>query len=636
METNKRFQTNKTILIILVSLLSTLSVLGLTQIFHPIRAHAATIDVASGTDSVAEDSNCRLSEAIENINDQAVTNADCIAGDGIDDTIILPAGTITLSTDLPDINQPLSIEGQGIEDSIIDSDGTNGGFTFNNLGVSSISGSVDGLSLINPGDNSKYAIYASGYSISITNMEVYSENPSYVSSQIIYINGGGFSSASVNISDIYVHDLVTTSAIIGVAAKSGETLNDIVIKNNTFSDVEMSQGFAIGLTTFNDGGDVEGYIDNNTFQNIDFSVNGALIAATPNSFSGDGRVNAVVRNNTIKYTIQPSATFAMISPVGIAGAGYTSDSSIEAQNNIFTANTTGDKVALVCNEFAYGGDGTEITSITSLGGNITDDNTCSSYFTDSTDMNNVSNIASTLGNLGDYGGSVPTIPILSDSPAIDAGVVIAGLITDARGITRPKCVTYDSGSYEYDGTCPVISDLQTLSYIEPVKGKLVTLSLPTTVTNASVSAIDPTTIPSDGTLNYPAGLTTFQFDTTQGNTETITLYYDLPGEPSDFQARKYNTTDKTFTDIYDASITRTTYQGNSVLALSYDITDGGILDQDNEANGTIVDPVGLATTEGLADTGIDTSYVALMAVGSLIAVGLVGLKQKLIKITAKK
>ena len=163
---------------------------------------------------------------------------------------------------------------------------------------------------------------------------------------------------------------------------------------------------------------------------------------------------------------------------------------------------------------------------------------------------------------------------------------------------------------------------QKLSYTDSKTGKLVTLSLPTTVTNASVSAIDPTTIPSDGTLNQPAGLTSFQFDTTQGNTETITLYYDLPGEPSDYQARKYNTTDKAFTDIDNASITRTTYQGSSVLALTYDITDGGVLDQDNEANGTIVDPVGLATATNdseLSDTGQNTILLTLSSITLIIA-----------------
>ena len=586
-------------------------------VFSTHTVEAATFNVADGIDSVVEDSSCSLSEAIGNINDQAVTNADCTAGDGVDDTIVLPSGTITLSGDLPTITESISIEGQGMGVSIVDSAGVNGGFTFNNQGVVPIVASVDGLSLINPGDDSKYAILSSGFSISITKLEVYSENPSYVTSRVISITSGGLNSVAINISETYIHDLVTTSAIIGVASESGETLSDVVIKSNTFHDIIMPQGFAVGITTFNSGGDVEGYIDNNTFQDIDFTISGALIAATPNSFTGNGSVHAVVRNNTVKYTIQPSVNFAMISAVGIAGAGHISDSSVDAQNNLLTANTTGTRLSQACSEFGVGAGGTENTSITSLGGNLSDDNTCSPYFNHSTDQNNVSNLASTLGTLGNYGGSVPTIPLLTGSPAIDAGVTVAGLTTDARGVTRPKCSAYDSGAYEYNGTCPAANTSSggrlILTYPDPIKGKTVTLSLPDTVTNASVSAVNPSSVATDGTLNYPAGLTSFQFDTTLGNTETVTLYYDLPGDASDYQARKYNTTNQTFTDIDNASIIRTTYQGSSVLTLTYDITDGGVLDQDNEANGTIVDPVGLATTDGLADTGQNTQAIFAIA-----------------------
>ena len=183
-------------------------------------------------------------------------------------------------------------------------------------------------------------------------------------------------------------------------------------------------------------------------------------------------------------------------------------------------------------------------------------------------------------------------------------------------------VTYDDSVCGNNSNSNSTANKQALTYPEPVKGKTVTLSLPDTVTNASVSAVNPSSVATDGTLNYPAGLTSFQFDTTLGNTETVTLYYDLPGDASDYQARKYNTTNQTFTDIDNASIIRTTYQGSSVLALTYDITDGGVLDQDNEANGTIVDPVGLATATNdseLSDTGQNTILLTLSSITLIIA-----------------
>lgn len=87
------------------------------------RAHAATLNVASGTDETTNNSSCSLSEAIQNINDQPVqTNSDCIVGDGTNDTINLPAGTINLSDDLPTITKPITIQGQGMGVSIVDGD----------------------------------------------------------------------------------------------------------------------------------------------------------------------------------------------------------------------------------------------------------------------------------------------------------------------------------------------------------------------------------------------------------------------------------------------------------------------------------------------------------------------------------
>jgi hypothetical protein len=86
---------------------------------------AATINVVAGTDGIEENNQCQLSEAIQNINDQAQTNDDCPAGDGNDDTINLPAGTITLSADLPEITQSVTIQGQGMGQTTISGDSGN-------------------------------------------------------------------------------------------------------------------------------------------------------------------------------------------------------------------------------------------------------------------------------------------------------------------------------------------------------------------------------------------------------------------------------------------------------------------------------------------------------------------------------
>ena len=90
------------------------------------KANAATISVVAGTDNVAVDSSCTLSEAIQNINDQLPTNSDCAAGDGNSDTINLPGGTITLNGPLPNITRSTKIVGQGIVGTTINGNGFTG------------------------------------------------------------------------------------------------------------------------------------------------------------------------------------------------------------------------------------------------------------------------------------------------------------------------------------------------------------------------------------------------------------------------------------------------------------------------------------------------------------------------------
>ena len=62
--------------------------------------HAATIDVTTFEDVVADDGACALREAIGAVNAQAASGAlvgECVAGDGNDDTIVLAAGSYYLT-----------------------------------------------------------------------------------------------------------------------------------------------------------------------------------------------------------------------------------------------------------------------------------------------------------------------------------------------------------------------------------------------------------------------------------------------------------------------------------------------------------------------------------------------------------
>ncbi|QQS27238.1 leucine-rich repeat protein [bacterium] len=163
---------------------------------------------------------------------------------------------------------------------------------------------------------------------------------------------------------------------------------------------------------------------------------------------------------------------------------------------------------------------------------------------------------------------------------------------------------YTANSNNEDNTLSTPLSNSTTSY----------LVLPDDVTNPSFTTTPTNTIPSDTAYSFPTSLVSFQFDTTPGSTKAITLYFDLPGNPSDYTARKYDTNNHSFSTIASATITRETYNNKSLLKLTYNITDGDNLDQDHTVNGTIIDPVGLATnTVGAPQTGVgrwESSWVA--------------------------
>jgi hypothetical protein len=108
---------------------------------------------------------------------------------------------------------------------------------------------------------------------------------------------------------------------------------------------------------------------------------------------------------------------------------------------------------------SFGGSGTVNTIISSGGGNLTDDSSCSTYFTQTSDKTNLGTLNSSLGALSNNGGFVPTIPLLANSPAIDSGVTVAGMTQDARLAARPQGEAFDSGAYESPFSRPATTTL---------------------------------------------------------------------------------------------------------------------------------------------------------------------------------
>ena len=429
------------------------------------------------------------------------------------------------------------------------------------------------------------------------------------------------------LSNINIHDMDIDASdiahIIDVNNSAGDTNYNVNMQDVTISNIEntsgsintliLGSGFMGGSST----GVYNATISNLTIKNIvgQGTVNGLVGGSMMVEGAGNSTSDYDVSNITIvgirSQTSMYGAGTSIVNSTAAVNPGAIATSDMQISNSILSDNLNLNS-SVGCVAIDYGPFfgtplGQSSPSITSSGGNITDNASCNDYFTDPTDQTEVNPADLHLGTLGNHGGSIPTIPLEEGSIAIDSGVTVPSLTTDARGIARPQCSAYDSGAYEYNGNeCPEPeSNNNTLS--TPLSNNTTSyLVLPEDVTNPSFTTTPTNTIPSDTAYSFPTSLVSFQFDTTPGSTKAITLYFDLPGNPSDYTARKYDTNNHSFSTITSATITRETYNSKSLIKLTYNITDGGLLDQDHTINGTIIDPVGLATnTVGAPQTGVE-------------------------------
>ncbi len=214
----------------------------------------------------------------------------------------------------------------------------------------------------------------------------------------------------------------------------------------------------------------------------------------------------------------------------------------------------------------------------------------------------VSSLADYFGDLTNNGGVIPTIKLLPGSPAIDGGIC-ADLTpdNDARGVSRPQGQTCDGGAYEVEQAAPNIT--------QSSGSKLAKLITPAGVVNQSFAAVNTTSLPKDNqdvNYQYPFGLATFTLEVPNASTQAISLFYETSLKADQLVPRKYNTVNQTYSDVPNAQLTNSTVDGKTGVLLTYDITDGGGLDQDGQINGIIIDPIGLAQEDTglLANTGM--------------------------------
>jgi len=147
-----------------------------------------------------------------------------------------------------------------------------------------------------------------------------------------------------------------------------------------------------------------------------------------------------------------------------------------------------------------------------------------------------------------------------------------------------------------------------------------------TVKEVSGGAVE--TFGVDSLYKYPLGLASFTLACANpGGTAHIKIFYDKVYDTSSWKARKF--VKGSFIDIPGAVFGTADVGSTKVTTLSYDVTDGGVLDSDGLTDGVIIDPAGPAQLKLTApNTGFyndQSGLKALMTGLALLTTGVLSL-----------
>jgi hypothetical protein len=316
------------------------------------------------------------------------------------DSIMVAAATYTENLT---INFNLKMIGSGAKATIIDGGGVNTVVTISNSNAHVTLSKVTIRNGLGVGHNScgfslcveGGGIYNSGtlsvIDSTITGNVAFEQKYCFSSVRCHAFGGGIYNAGTLTISKSTIMDNVANASCLYIcSAAGGGILNGgrVTINNST-----ISGNNAVAISKYLPASSFGGGISNSTSTTL--TVNNSTI-------SGNGA----------------------LSDGGGIGGGISNDGNAALQNSIVASSTSGGNC---------GG------TMTSNGYNLSSDGTCN--FNGTGDLNNTD---PKLGALGNYGGPTQTIPLLSGSPAIDAGNPNGCtdgqghlLKTDQRGMPRP-------------------------------------------------------------------------------------------------------------------------------------------------------------------------------------------------------
>ena len=339
------------------------------------RAHAATLNVSGG---------CTLPIAINSVNAGSNQSGCTASGSyGTSDTITIPSGTITLAADLPTISEDVVIQGAGMSQTTISGDSGQ----YKALQASTSQVSISGIKLT---AFEGCAILFSNTNVVLNNIEIDGASASKTGNSYCGIKVDSTSGTfTVDSNNVYIHNLNATGSdyIEGIIINPyvGSTI-DVDLQNTTFSDIHALTGGVNGIFMGagflqTGGGTITANIVNTTVDDVTSTGITAPFANIAFADGGDASVTTVVNNITITGTRGvPGSGFltglntAAFYAVGMGiGAGDTGTVNVSIGNSLMADNQSNSSSSncfqgdLTSN---FGGSGTVVTSITSLGHNI--------------------------------------------------------------------------------------------------------------------------------------------------------------------------------------------------------------------------------------------------------------------------
>ncbi len=197
----------------------------------------------------------------------------------------------------------------------------------------------------------------------------------------------------------------------------------------------------------------------------------------------------------------------------------------------------------------------------------------------------------------------------TDLPTLDSAEIsvlsIAEGDSDHDGLLNSQEVVGPNKDDANDDGQPDHLQANVGSQPSPIDGKYVVVES-SCDENANTVIKPESTVQKDIAFDYPHGLVSFVASSCgqAGATVNINLFFYGDIKAGEFVVRKLNA-NGSYSAIPNAQQSEVVIGGQKALKVSYSVVDGGPLDQDGTANGSITDPIGLGQAViGAPNTGI--------------------------------